>query len=139
MELNNIIFSISILCFGYLLHKYSLFFLKDFKFNYLLDNQFKKPQAFHDISTHRLGGIIIYILFILTLLYLFFYNNIILYEYLSFCTLFFFLGLRQPVKFGVLAGSTGIGYRWSFEHNDRERKRRREYSSPVNLKIYCVK
>jgi len=101
MELNNIIFSVLILCFGYFLHKYSLFFLKGFKFNHLIDDQFKKPQAFHEVSTHRLGGVTIYTLFILTSLYLFFYNNIILYEYLSFCTLFFFLGLIDDFKINI--------------------------------------
>ena len=98
MELNNIIFSISIFCFGFFISKYLLFILSRSKINLLNDNQFNKPQAFHEHSTYRLGGVIIYLLFILSFSYLFFYKNIIFVEYILFGTLFFFLGFADDLK-----------------------------------------
>ena len=71
------------------------------KFNLLNDDQFKKPQAFHENSTYRLGGIIIFFLLILVFLYLFFSKNIFFIEYISFCTLFFFLGLIDDLKINI--------------------------------------
>ena len=60
MELNNIIFSFLLLFLGYFFSKYFLLILKESKSNLLFDNQFKKPQAFHEDSTYRLGGTIIF-------------------------------------------------------------------------------
>ena len=101
MESSNIIFLVSLCIFGYLFNKYSLFILKKFKVDFLLDNQFNKPQAFHGKPTYRTGGILIYILIFLTFLYLFFYKNILLIEYISFCTLFFLLGFVDDLKINV--------------------------------------
>ena len=101
MESSNIIFLVSLCIFGYLFNKYFLFILKKFKAYFLLDNQFNKPQAFHGKPTYRTGGILVYILIFLSLLYLFFYENILLIEYISFCTLFFLLGLVDDLKISV--------------------------------------
>ena len=71
MELSNIIFLFFLLFLGYLFN----FLLLNFKrknFNFLLDNQFNKPQAFHDQSTYRIGGLLIYLLLVFTFLYFFF-------------------------------------------------------------------
>ena len=65
------------------------------KFNLLNDDQFKKPQAFHENSAYRLGGIIIFFLLILVFLYLFFSKNIFFIEYISFCTFFFSPGFNR--------------------------------------------
>ena len=101
MESSNIIFLVSLCIFGYLFNKYFLFILKKFKVDFLLDNQFNKPQAFHGKPTYRTGGILVYILIFLSLLYLFFYENILLIEYISFCTLFFLLGLIDDLKINI--------------------------------------
>ena len=101
MELNNILFSIFLLSFGYLSSKYFLLVLKKNKSNLLADNQFKKPQAFHEYLTYRLGGIIIFSSLILIFLYLYFFKNIFLLEYISFCGLFFFLGLADDAKINI--------------------------------------
>ena len=101
MELNNIIFSFLLLFLGYFLKKYFLVIFQKLKFNLLNDDQFKKPQAFHENSTYRLGGIIIFFLLILVFLYLFFSKNIFFIEYISFCTLFFFLGLIDDLKINI--------------------------------------
>tara|TARA_B100001245_G_scaffold226113_1_gene201320 strand:- start:78 stop:1130 length:1053 start_codon:yes stop_codon:yes gene_type:complete len=100
MELSNIIFLFFLLFLGYLFN----FLLLNFKrrnFDFLLDNQFNKPQAFHDQSTYRTGGLLIYFLLVFTFLYFFFYKNIFLIEYISFCTLFFLLGLIDDLKINI--------------------------------------
>ena len=101
MELNNIIFSFLLLFFGYFLNKYFLLIFKKIKFNLLFDNQFNKPQAFHELPTYRLGGITIFFSLILVFLYLFFFKNIFILEYISFCTLFFLLGLVDDFKINI--------------------------------------
>ena len=101
MELNNIIFSLFLIFFGYFFSKYLLLIFKKSKSNLLADNQFQKPQAFHDNSTYRLGGIIIFSLLILVFLYLYFSRNIFPFEYVSFCTLFFLLGLVDDLKISI--------------------------------------
>ena len=63
MELNNIIFAFLLLIFGYLFSKYFLSIFEKSKSNLLLDNQFRKPQAFHEFPTNKLGGITIFIKF----------------------------------------------------------------------------
>ena len=101
MELNNIIFSLFLIFFGYFFSKYLLLIFKKSNSNLLADNQFNKPQAFHENSTYRLGGIIIFSLLFLVFLYLYFSRNIISSEYFSFCTLFFLLGLADDLKINI--------------------------------------
>ena len=98
MELNNIIFSFLLLFVGYFLIKYFLLILKKSKSNLLADDQFDKPQAFHENSTYRLGGITIFSLLILVFSYLFFFKNILFLEYILFCISFFLLGLVDDFK-----------------------------------------
>ena len=56
MELNNILFASLLLLFSFFLNKYILSLLSKSKSTLLADNDYKKPQAFHEISTYRLGG-----------------------------------------------------------------------------------
>ena len=101
MELNNIIFSLFLIFFGYFFSKYLLSIFKKSKSNLLADNQFQKIQAFHEDSTYRLGGVIIFSLLVFVFFYLYFFRNIFLSEYVSFCTLFFFLGLVDDLKISI--------------------------------------
>ena len=101
MELNNIIFSLFLIFFGYFFSKYLLLIFKKSKSNLLADNQFQKLQAFHANSTYRLGGIIIFSLLILVILYFYFSRNIFPSEYISFCILFFLLGLVDDLKIHI--------------------------------------
>ena len=101
MELNNLIFSILLLTFGFIFTKYLVLIIKKSNFNYLADDNFKKPQAFHESSTYRIGGIIIFSLLILVFSYLYFYKNFLLIEYISFCTFFFILGLVDDLKIKI--------------------------------------
>ena len=67
----------------------------------LTDDQFQNIQAFHEDSTYRLGGIIIFSLLVLVFLYLYIFRNIFSFEYISFCTLFFLLGLVDDLKINI--------------------------------------
>ena len=101
MELNNIIFSLLLIFIGYFFSNYLLLIFKKSKSNLLCDNQFQKPQAFHDNSTYRLGGVIIFSLLVIVFLYLYFFKDIFFLEYISFCTLFFLLGLVDDLKISI--------------------------------------
>jgi len=101
MELSNIIFSSFLLFFFYFISKYSLFVLNKSKKNLLVDNQFRKPQAFHEKPTYRLGGLIIFLTLILLLLYSYVYLKILYIEYISFCSLFFLLGFVDDLKINI--------------------------------------
>ena len=63
MELNNLIFVLLFIFFSYFFNKYLIFICKKKKFNFLVDDQFKKPQAFHRHPTLRLGGVALFFLF----------------------------------------------------------------------------
>ena len=100
-ELNNIIFSFFVIFFGYYFIKYVLSIFNKYKPSFLIDGQFRKPQAFHEKATYRLGGILFFSLLILVFAYLYFFHNIFYFEYLSFCTLFFILGLADDLQIKI--------------------------------------
>jgi len=101
MELNNIIFFLFLILFGYFITKYLIAISEKYNFKFIIDDQFKKPQAFHEKPTFRIGGIIIYILLNLIFLYSFYFKKMFYPEYISFCSLFFFLGLTDDIKFQI--------------------------------------
>ena len=101
MALNNIIFLLFIMIVGFYFNKYLLFFFKKINTSLLVDDQFKKPQAFHEKSVPRLGGIALYFLLAIIFIYLFFSKNIFFFEYISFCSLFFFLGFIDDLKINI--------------------------------------
>ena len=101
MVLNNIIFVFFIIFLGFFFNKYLLFFIKKIKTNLLVDDQFTKPQAFHESSIPRLGGVNLFFLLIITFTYLFFSKNIFYFEYISFSLFFFILGLIDDLKINI--------------------------------------
>ena len=101
MALSNTIFLVSIIFFAFLFNKYLLFFFKKINTNLLVDDQFSKPQAFHKNPIPRLGGIALYCLLAIIFTYLFFSKNIFYFEYISFCSLFFILGLIDDLKINI--------------------------------------
>ncbi len=101
MALNNIISLLFIIFFGFFFTKYVLFFFKKINTNLLIDNQFKKPQAFHENAIPILGGIILYFLLATIFAYLYFSKNIFSFEYISFCSFFFILGLVDDLKINI--------------------------------------
>ncbi len=101
MESSKIIFPVLLLIFSYFFSKYILVIFKKIKLNQLIDNQFEKPQAFHENSTYRIGGLIIFVLLVISFIYLFLSENIFYPEYVSFCILFFLLGLVDDLKINI--------------------------------------
>ena len=102
MELNNIIFVFLLLIFSFSINKYFLLFLNKKKINLFFDNEYKKPQAFHKKSTYRIGGISIYLSLSLVFIYLYFFQKIYFFEYISFCTIFFLIGLIDDMKVKIM-------------------------------------
>ena len=101
MELNNIIFSFLLPIFVFLISKYLLHVFNSKKINILNDDEFNKPQAFHENSTFRLGGLIIFLSLSVVFLYLFLSNKYYFPEYISFSILFFFLGFFDDLKIDI--------------------------------------
>ena len=101
MDLNNISFFLILIFLSYFFNKYLPIILNGFNSNLLKDNQFIKPQAFHEIPVSITGGLGIFFSFLIVYLYLFFFGEFIYYEYLTFCTLFFFLGLLDDLEITI--------------------------------------
>ena len=101
MALSNIILPLVFLVFGFFFSKYSLLIFEKLNLNTLADDQFKKPQAFHENLTYRLGGTIYFSLLILVFLYLYIAKNFLSLEYILFCTFFFILGLADDLKVNI--------------------------------------
>ena len=98
MYLNNLILIIFLIIFGLFFYKTFLFILKKYNLKLLLDDQLAKPQAFHFSPTPAAGGTGIFISLLFVFFYFLLFENIFFIEYLSFCTLFFFLGLVDDIK-----------------------------------------
>jgi len=101
MELNNIIFSSLLALFVFFVSKSLLNVFNKIEFKIFKDDQFNKPQAFHENSTYRLGGVVIFVSLSILFFYLFVSEKYFMTEYISFCTLFFFLGLVDDLRIEV--------------------------------------
>jgi len=101
MDLSNNIFLIFLIFFVYILNKYFLVLFNKYDLKILIDDQFNKPQAFHSSRIPMLGGIGLFVSFLLLCLYLHLSKQIIYFEYLSFCSLFFLLGFVDDLKINI--------------------------------------
>jgi len=101
MNSNNLILFFLLIVFNIFFYSYFLLILKKYNKNLLVDKEFKKPQAFHSYSVSTSGGLGIFFSFLILNLYLFLFKQIIYYEYLSFCTLFFVLGFSDDLKLNI--------------------------------------
>tara|TARA_B100000029_G_scaffold512920_2_gene610907 strand:- start:556 stop:1611 length:1056 start_codon:yes stop_codon:yes gene_type:complete len=101
MEQNNLILISLLVFFNLFFYKYFLVIINKFKRNLLVDNQFKKPQAFHEFPVSTSGGLGLYFSFLILYFYLLLFNQAIYNEYLSFCTLFFLLGFSDDLKLNI--------------------------------------
>jgi len=101
MDLSNLILFFILISFSLFFYKYFLVFINKYNPKLLIDDQFKKPQSFHETPISILGGTGIFFSFLILNLYLFFLKEIIYYEYLSFCSLFFILGLSDDLKLNL--------------------------------------
>ena len=98
MDLNNLILFFILISFSLFFYKYFVVFLNKYNPKLLVDDQFKKPQSFHETPISISGGTGIFFSFLILNLYLFLSKEIVYYEYLSFCSLFFILGLSDDLK-----------------------------------------
>ena len=101
MVLNNLILFLILISFSLFFYKYFVVFLNKYNPRLLVDDQFEKPQSFHETPISISGGTGIFSSFLILNLYLFFSKEIIYYEYLSFCSLFFILGLSDDLKLNL--------------------------------------
>jgi len=101
MDLNNLIFVFFLVILGLLFYKYFPLFLKRNNFRFLIDDQYKKAQAFHESPIPTVGGIGIFLLLIIVYVNFLFFNNVTLFDYLSFGTLFFVLGFADDIKINI--------------------------------------
>ena len=101
MDLNNLILFFIIISFSLLFYKYFGLLLNKYNSKLLVDDQFEKPQSFHSSPISTSGGTGIFLSFLILNLYLFLTKEIIFFEYLSFCSLFFILGLSDDLKLNL--------------------------------------
>ena len=101
MVLSNFILVCILISFGLFFYKPFLLLIYKKYPRLLVDDQFQKPQAFHDTPISTSGGAGILVLFLIVNLYFIFFKNVILIEYLSFCSLFFLLGFMDDLKINI--------------------------------------
>ena len=101
MNQNNLIFFTFLIFFNLLFYKYFLILLNKINTKLMIDDQFEKPQAFHQHPTSTAGGIGIFISFLIICCYLFLKTKVIYFEYLSFGLLFFSLGFSDDLKLNI--------------------------------------
>ena len=101
MDLNNFILIILLIIFSLAFYNYFLPILKKINPKFLIDNQFTKPQAFHDYPISTAGGLCIFISLLIVYFYFILFNKIISLEYFSFCFLFFALGFLDDIKINI--------------------------------------
>jgi len=103
MDLNNLILIFSLIVFGLFFYKYFLLILNKSKPQLLIDNQFTKPQAFHESPISTAGGLCIFFSLLIVYFKFLLFKNIIFLEYLTFSILFFILGFVDDIKINISA------------------------------------
>ena len=98
MDLNNLILILLLIGFNIIFYKHFSLILNKYNPNLLMDDQFKKPQAFHISSTSVIGGTGMFFSLLIIYFYFLLFKNASFFEHLSFCTLFFFLGFIDDLK-----------------------------------------
>ena len=101
MDLNNIILYFILTSFGLFFYKYLFFILNKYNLKFLVDNELTKPQAFHQSPIPTIGGLGIFFLFLILCFYVFLTKQIVFYDFLSFCSFFFILGLLDDLKLNI--------------------------------------
>jgi len=101
MDLNNLIIFFVLIIFSLFFYKYFPIFLNKYNLKVLIDDELKKPQAFHEFPISTSGGLGIFFSFLILYSYLYLFNHEIYYDFLTFCSLFFFLGLSDDLKLNV--------------------------------------
>ena len=101
MDLNNLILFFVLISFGLSFYRFFLLIQNKYNSKLFLDDELGKPQAFHESPTSVIGGICIFFSFLIVYFHFLLFKNIIFFEYLSFCTVFFILGLSDDLKLNI--------------------------------------
>ena len=101
MDLNNLIIFFILIGFGIIFYSYFPKILNKLNPKLFVDGELNKPQAFHEAPISTVGGVGIFFSFLIVSLYFFLTKQIVYYEYLSFCTLFFLLGVSDDLKLNI--------------------------------------
>ena len=102
MDLNNLILFFVIIFFSLFFFKYFALILGKYSPKTLIDNQLSKPQAFHESPISVTGGLGILFSFLIVYFYFVLFKNIFFFEYLTFCTLIFFIGFVDDLKINII-------------------------------------
>ena len=103
MDLNNLILFFFLIGFSLFFYKYFLSILNRYNPKLLIDDQFGKPQAFHESPISIAGGVGIFFSLLIVYFNFLLFKNTIFFEYLSFCSLFFLLGFIDDLKININA------------------------------------
>ena len=101
MDLNNLILFLVLIGFGLFFYKYFTLILNKHYPKMLIDNQLGKPQAYHMLPTSTTGGLLVFLSFLIVFFYFLVFKNIIFLEYLTFCTLIFFIGFADDLTINI--------------------------------------
>ena len=101
MALNNLFIILFLIIFNIFFYKYFLLIINKYNPKLFIDDQFKKPQAFHQSPVSVLGGSCIFFSFTIMFFYFFLIKNIVFFEFFSICTLFFLLGFIDDLKINI--------------------------------------
>ena len=101
MDLNNLILFFFLIGFSLFFYKYFLAILYKYNPKFLIDDQFNKPQAFHESAISIAGGLGIFFLLLIIICNFLLFKNIIFFEYLSICTVLFALGFIDDIRINI--------------------------------------
>ena len=100
MDLNNLILIFILIGVNILFYKYFSVILNKYNPNLLIDDQFKKPQAFHISSTSVIGGTGMFFSLLIIYFYFLLFKN----------TFFFDKNFRMPNNLNLSPPKIGKGY-----------------------------
>ena len=101
MDLGNLVLLFLLIATGLFFYKYFSLITNKYKPKLLIDDELKKPQAFHESPTLVTGGAGIFFSFLIVYFYFVLFKDLIFFEYLSFCTVFFILGFSDDLKLNI--------------------------------------
>ena len=101
MDLNNFILFFFLVVFNIFFYKYFLSILYKYNRQFLIDDQFNKPQAFHDSAISIAGVLGIFFSLLIVILDFWLFKNIIYTEYLFICSLLFSLGFADDIRINI--------------------------------------
>ena len=101
MDLNNLILFFFLIGFSLFFYKYFLAVLYKYNPKVLIDDQFNKPQAFHESAISIAGGLSLFFSLLIIICNFLLFKNIIFFEYLSICTVLFALGFIDDIRINI--------------------------------------